>query len=180
MSSTQCPQPADCDFEEVDDNFEFCSWRNVNREIGAPVVKKIAAKAPFNNGSVITLKCKGNNKYWCAENGGNSYVVADRGDLAEWELFRIIYNDDNTISIKSLTNDKYVYIGSLQAYMYFTDILNDASKFNLITNQDGSYSLKNVLTTKYVSAKNFENIDYFLVCGNKGKNIIFGLIISTI
>jgi hypothetical protein len=114
MSTTPCSQPADCDFEEVDDNFEFCSWANVNREIGAPVLKqqKLSPKESFVNGSIISLKCKGNDKYWCAESGGNSYIVADRGELNAWELFRIIFNDDNSVSIISLTNDKYAYISS--------------------------------------------------------------------
>ena len=112
MSTTPCSQPADCDFEEVDDSFEFCSWANVNREIGAPALKqkKHSSKEAFVNGSIISLKCKGNDKYWCAENGGNSYIVADRGELNEWELFRIILNDDNSVSIISLTNNKYAYI----------------------------------------------------------------------
>ena len=174
MSSTPCPQPANCDFEEVDDKFEFCSWANVNREI-APVVKnqpKLNLKAPFDN-RTIALKCKGNNKYWCAESGGVSYVTADRGELWAWELFKIVSNDDNTVSIISLTNDKYTYIGSINSYMYFTNTLDASSKYELIANSDGSYSFKNILTDKYVSARNIPGIDYFLLCANKGKLLCF-------
>jgi len=128
MSSTPCSQPADCDFEEVDDKFELCSWANVNREIGAPALKQ-SSKA-FNNQSIVSLKCKGNNKYWCAEIGGDSYIVADRGELNEWELFRMNFNDDNTVSIISLTNDKYVYI-TATGYMYSTLFFNCLSMINL-------------------------------------------------
>ena len=170
MSSVQCPNPSDCDFEETDELFDFCSWSNINREL-APVATKtkfqLDAKAAPQNGSLISLKCKGNDKYWCAESGGASYIVADRGSLADWEVFRIVYNDDNTVSIISLTNDKYVYIGSIGAYMYLTTALSDMSKFNLILNDDGSYALKSVITGKYLTCKNFPTVDYFLLIANK-------------
>ena len=168
MSSVPCPQPADCDFEDTDEQFEFCSWSNVNREI-APVNSKfeIDPKAALLNGSLITLKSKGNNKYWCAESGGVSYVVADRGTIAEWELFKIFYNYDSTVSIVSLTNDKYVYISSAEAYMYFTTLIGDSSKFNIFANSDGTYALRNILTGKYVTSKKNANIDYFLLAANK-------------
>ena len=172
MSSTPCPQPADCDFEEVDDNFKFCSWANVNREIGAPVAKKsyeLTSKALPLNGSIVTLICKGTNNYWCAESGGNSYVVADRGELAAWELFKLFFNDDNTVSIVSMTNNKYVYLLSINSFMYLTYTLDDSSKFELVTNSDGSYGLRSIRTTKYVTGKNNPNINSFYLMANKGK-----------
>ena len=172
MSSTQCSSPANCDFEEVDDNFEFCSWANVNRELGPSrlVKKRIDSnpRASLVNGSLVTLTCKGNNLFWCAEAGGNSYIVADRGDLGEWELFKLYFNDDNTVSIMSMVNNKYAYLSSLNSYMYLTFNIDDSSKFELIANADNTYALRNKLTQKYVSAKNNPNINSFLLVANKG------------
>jgi hypothetical protein len=60
MSANSCPQPADCDFE--DDEFTLCTWLNVNRDAKPPRVRS-STNSRFTNGSLVSMTCKGNNKY---------------------------------------------------------------------------------------------------------------------
>lgn len=62
MSANSCPQPADCDFE--DDEFTLCTWLNVNRDAKPPRVRyEPSINSKFTNGTLVSITCKGNNKY---------------------------------------------------------------------------------------------------------------------
>ena len=65
MSTEKCPVSANCDFESTE--FELCTWLNdeekqkYNKKQLSP-----SAAAPISglpNGTIVTLRLKGNNKY---------------------------------------------------------------------------------------------------------------------
>ena len=58
--------------------------------------------------SLHSIRSKGTNKYVCADNYGNNPLVANRDSVAGWEKFQVVNNNDGTISILSIVNNKYV------------------------------------------------------------------------
>ena len=161
MSSTACTAPGNCDFEDGD--FEYCTWTNLNEK--SKNLKSIKEKAfSLTNNTLITLKCKGNNMYVCAENSGTNPLVASRESVFQgagsWEAFTYIKHEDGTFSLISSANDKYVS-GLTTGINYFdylhadqTTPLKNETRFILTQNQDGSYSFRSKINLKYVSASN--------------------------
>ena len=45
----------------------------------------------------FSIKATINNKYVCADNYGQSNLVANRDSAGAWEQFRVIYNSDGTV-----------------------------------------------------------------------------------
>ena len=59
-------------------------------------------------GGLIALRAHANNKYVCADNGGNSPLIANRTAVGSWEKFQVMNNADGSISLKANANGKYV------------------------------------------------------------------------
>ena len=115
------------------------------------------------NGTLITLKCKGNNLYVCAENGGANPLISNRDTAFQgddsWEAFTFIKHTDGTFSIISLANGKYVS-GLTTGISYFDylhadqDTSRNYTRYILTQNKDTSYSFRSTMNLKYVSASN--------------------------
>jgi hypothetical protein len=161
MSSRACTAPGNCDFEDTN-NYEYCTWMNLNEKSKRSKVNKVKAFT-LTNGTAIMLKCKGNNQYVCAENSGANPLVANRESAylgaGSWEAFTYIRHDDGTFSLISSANDKYVS-GLTTGIAYFDylhadqDTSRNYTRFILTQNQDGSYSFRSTMNLKYVSASN--------------------------
>lgn len=107
----------------------------------------------------ISLKSKANGKYVCADNGGNSPLIANRVVADTWEQFEIYVNSDKTISLKSMANFKFVMAsdsgnGPLVAR---GNVVDTWEKFFIIENPDSTISLKAYINGLFVSFENEGN-----------------------
>ncbi|CAF3612941.1 unnamed protein product [Rotaria sp. Silwood1] len=57
---------------------------------------------------VIALRSNANGKFVCAENAGNSPLVANRDCASGWETFDLIILNENNVALKSHANGQYV------------------------------------------------------------------------
>ena len=154
MSPKECSSIGNCDFE--DDTYELCTWTNTNEK-----TKKSIPKTPFNliNGTLISIKCKGNNKYVSAAGAGLNPLIADKSDVLSWEIFKYIKNDDGTSSIIAMVNGKFVSgltTGLIPFDYMHADQLTQTmyTNYELILNADDSYSFRSPINKKFVSASN--------------------------
>jgi xyloglucan-specific endo-beta-1,4-glucanase len=58
--------------------------------------------------TTITLKALANSKYVCADNGGDSALIANRTSISDWEKFTVSKNSDGSYSFKSKVNGQFV------------------------------------------------------------------------
>ena len=56
----------------------------------------------------VALRSKANNLYVCAENSGNSPLVANRASAGPWETFTLVNNGDGSVSLRAQVNGRYV------------------------------------------------------------------------
>jgi hypothetical protein len=59
-------------------------------------------------GHTIALQSRANGKYVCADNGGNSALIANRTTYGAWEQFNVINAGNGYVALQSLANNKYV------------------------------------------------------------------------
>lgn len=127
----------------------------------------------LNTGDLISIRSKVNNKFICVNNKGELIASSDyiSFESDSCEIFKIIDNNDNTVSFNSITNYKYISINKNNSLLIVDsdEIENDSQKFEmLLVNKDGSYALRNKLNLKYVCAEN--NADEALVADRNFAN----------
>ena len=104
----------------------------------------------------VGFKSMANSKYVCAEDGGNTPLIANRSYVGHWESFDLIYNNDGTISLHAKANNKYVSLESnLTLIANKSTIAGDNEKFYMILNDNGTVSFKSKANGKYVCAENW-------------------------
>ncbi|CAF4033219.1 unnamed protein product [Rotaria sp. Silwood1] len=63
---------------------------------------------PIIKSKVVALQSNANGKFVCAENAGNSALVANRDSPSSWEKFDLIILNENNVALKSHANGQYV------------------------------------------------------------------------
>ena len=128
-----------------------------NAAIGAPCTCNGGAGGgsgiPY--GSIISLQANANKKFVTAENGGNSYLIANRTAVGAWEQFEVVNAGGGYVALKALVNNKYVVAenaGTTWLYSNRTAI-GLWEKFSWINNSDGTVSLKALVNNLYVTAE---------------------------
>ncbi|MBN1411078.1 MAG: transglycosylase SLT domain-containing protein [Spirochaetales bacterium] len=105
---------------------------------------------------IITLKSMANGMFVCAENGGASPLIANRGAANTWEQFNRIYNSDGTISLIAQANGRYVCAENAGAGSLIANrtAVGTWEKFRQVSNGDGTISLLSMANNRYVCAEN--------------------------
>lgn len=130
------------------------TYNNMRTKLPGTVV--MADKA-FDDNSYFSIKAGINGKYVCAEDYGESALVADRSSGGEWEQFRVIYNSDGTVSFQSRANNKYLCAvfddtDSENPILPRSNQIGTWEKFYLEQNSDGTYALRTYVNNYYVQA----------------------------
>ncbi len=117
----------------------------------------VFADKALTDADYFSMKATINNKYVCADNYGESNLIANRDSAGAWEQFRVIYNADGTVSFQSRANNKY-----LCAVFDDTDTENPViprsnaigtwEKFYVEQQSDGTYALRTYVNDYYVQA----------------------------
>lgn len=128
----------------------------------------------MNNGDLVSIKAKANNKYICSA-PDSLFLIASSDTVSlntdSCEIFKITINEnEGTVSFNSITNYKFFTLNKKNFNLMATknQIESDGEKFEMILNQDGSFSLKSKLNRKYVCAEN--NGDSALVANRNFAN----------
>lgn len=106
-------------------------------------------------GSTISLQANANKKFVVAENGGNSYLIANRTAVGGWEQFEVVNAGGGYVALKALVNNKYVVAengGTTWLYSNRTAI-GPWEKFSWINNSDGTVSFRAMVNNMYVTAE---------------------------
>jgi hypothetical protein len=119
-------------------------------------------KIQLNNGDLVSIKSKANNKFVCAIIIDNStLLIASSRSVAleteSCEIFILVFNNDSerTVSFNSAANNKYISVGR-QGFVLGVNKINknnESEKFIMKKNTDGSYSLISKLNNQYVCAE---------------------------
>lgn len=107
----------------------------------------------------ITLKSVINNKYVCADNYGNDYLIANRNGYDTWETFELFNLDHGLVALKSLANDKYVCVDLEGDNLLLAngESVDLTSTFELIELGNDQIALRSLANNQYVCAENFGN-----------------------
>ena len=124
-----------------------------NDKTSAIVIEKVE-KADFNNSNAYITSIA-NGQVVCAENGGSETIVANRSSCGgAWETFQIVNNDDGTVSLRSVSNGKYVcaVIDEKNQLLPRSGSIGTWEKFIIEKISDGEYALYSLANGKYVQA----------------------------
>ena len=124
-----------------------------NDKTSAIVIEKVE-KADFNNSNAYITSIA-NGQVVCAENGGIETIVANRSSCGgAWETFQIVNNDDGTVSLRSVSNGKYVcaVIDEKNQLLPRSGSIGTWEKFIIEKISDGEYALYSLANGKYVQA----------------------------
>jgi type 1 glutamine amidotransferase len=86
-------------------------------------------------GGNVALRSTANNMYVCAENAGNSPLIANRAAAGSWETFARVTNADGTVSLRATVNNKYVTAENAGAAPLIANraAIGTWEKFDLVT-----------------------------------------------
>ena len=124
-----------------------------NDKTSAIVIEKVE-KADFNNSNAYITSIA-NGQVVCAENGGSETIVANRSSCGgAWETFQIVNNNDGTVSLRSVSNGKYVcaVIDENNQLLPRSERVGIWEKFIIEKISDGEYALYSLANGKYVQA----------------------------
>jgi beta-glucanase (GH16 family) len=110
-------------------------------------------------GDTIVLQSLSNNKYVCADNGGNSPLIANRTSYSTWEQFKVIDVGGGHIALQSLANNLYVCAdnGGNSPLIANRSTYSTWEQFNVIDAGGGHIALQSLSNNKYVCADNGGN-----------------------
>ena len=124
-----------------------------NDKTSAIVIEKVE-KADFNNSNAYITSIA-NGQVVCAENGGSETIVANRSSCGgAWETFQIVNNNDGTVSLRSVSNGKYVcaVIDENNQLLPRSESVGTWEKFIIEKISNGEYALYSLANGKYVQA----------------------------
>ena len=124
-----------------------------NDKTSSIIIEKVD-RVNFNNADTYITSIA-NGKVVCAENGGSDAIVANRSSCGgAWESFQIVTNDDGTVSLRSVSNGKYVcaVIDEKCQLLPRSDSIGTWEKFIIEKISDGEYALYSIANGKYVQA----------------------------
>ena len=114
-------------------------------------------KATKDNQGYFFLKSDASNQYAMCKNGSSdTTIVATSDNRGEWEQFKIIKNDDGTVSFKSLVSGKYICMVSEGAYLTAsTSAIYNGEKFVIErykedTSKNKHFAIRSIANGKYL------------------------------
>lgn len=130
------------------------TYNNLSKKFPGTIVK---ADSAYTNDSFMAIKASINNKYVCADNYGQSKLLADRDSYGEWEEFKVVKNNDGTYSFLSRANNKYLCAifddaDTENPIRARSSKISDWEKFYIEKQSDGTYALRTYTNNKYVQA----------------------------
>jgi hypothetical protein len=110
-------------------------------------------------GHTIALQSLANNLYVCADNNGNSPLIANRGTYGLWEEYNVIDAGNGHIALQSLSNNKYVCADNAGNSPLIANRTSYSSweEYNVINAGGGHIALQSLSNNKYVCADNAGN-----------------------
>ena len=114
-------------------------------------------KATKDNQGYFFLKSDASNQYAMCKNGSSDTTIdATSDNRGEWEQFKIIKNDDGTVSFKSLVSGKYICMVSEGAYLTAsTSAIYNGEKFVIErykedTSKNKHFAIRSIANRKYL------------------------------
>jgi len=114
-------------------------------------------KATKDDQGYFFLKSDASNQYAMCKNGSSdTTIVATSDNRGEWEQFKIIKNDDGTVSFKSLVSGKYICMVSEGAYLTAsTSAIHNGEKFVIEryaedTSKNKQFAIRSIANGKYL------------------------------
>ena len=114
-------------------------------------------KATKDDQGYFFLKSDASNQYAKCKNGSSdTTIVATSDNRDEWEQFKIIKNDDGTVSFKSLVSGKYICMVSEGAYLTAsTSAIYNGEKFVIEryaedTSKNKQFAIRSIANGKYL------------------------------
>ena len=114
-------------------------------------------KATKDDQGYFFLKSDASNQYAMCKNGSSdTTIVATSDNRGEWEQFKIIKNDDGTVSFKSLVSGKYICMVSEGAYLTAsTSAIYTGEKFVIErykedTSKNKHFAIRSIANRKYL------------------------------
>jgi hypothetical protein len=103
----------------------------------------------------VAIKSGINNKYVCAESGGNKPLIANRDAVSTWETFELMPQSDGTVAFRSQVNNKYVTAesGGTEPLIANRSAIGLWEKFTLKDAGLGYIALNASVNGKYVTAE---------------------------
>jgi dienelactone hydrolase len=113
-----------------------------------------AVLTPSAGATVVSLRCRANNSYVCAENAGASPLVANRAAVGPWERFDLVDLGAGAVALRAHTNNQYVCAENAGASPLVANraAVGPWETFHRTANADGSVSLRAEINGRYVSA----------------------------
>ncbi|ACV80467.1 hypothetical protein Namu_4178 [Nakamurella multipartita DSM 44233] len=107
------------------------------------------------SGTRVTLRSLANNKFVCADNGGASELIANRGVAQAWEQFMMINRGGSAVALRSMANNMYVCAdnGGASPLIANRSSVLGWETFDLIRNSNGTVSLRSWANGKFVCAE---------------------------
>ena len=114
-------------------------------------------KATKDDQGYFFLKSDASNQYaMCKKGSSDTTIVATSDNRDEWEQFKIIKNDDGTVSFKSLVSGKYICMVSEGAYLTAnTSAIYNGEKFVIEryaedTSKNKQFAIRSIANGKYL------------------------------
>jgi subtilisin family serine protease len=121
-----------------------------------PAAAPAPAPAPSAIPSVVSLRARVNARYVCADNGGASPLIANRGAVGAWETYTVIDAGNGYIALRAHANGRIVVAenGGASPLVANRTAVGPWEMFQLIRNSDGSVSLRSYINGRIVVAEN--------------------------
>ena len=115
----------------------------------------------------IKLKSGITNKYVCADNYGESNLIANRDSTGNWEHFLFYNNNDGTISIQSRANNKFLCAvfddnNKKNPIIARSNHIQDWEKFYVENINNGKIAFRTFINNKYIQVNPYDKQLYAL------------------
>ena len=115
----------------------------------------------------IKLKSGITNKYVCADNYGESNLIANRDSTGNWEHFLFYNNSDGTISIQSRANNKFLCAvfddnNKKNPIIARSNHIQDWEKFYVENINNGKIAFRTFINNKYIQVNPYDKQLYAL------------------
>ena len=115
----------------------------------------------------IKLKSGITNKYVCADNYGESNLIANRDSTGNWEHFLFYNNSDGTISIQARANNKFLcavfdHNNKKNPIIARSNHIQDWEKFYVENINNGKIAFRTFINNKYIQVNPYDKQLYAL------------------
>jgi hypothetical protein len=141
---------------EDDSDNRFNAMGHPNRDGAKEYARTIeGSTVTLLNLPTVALQAAANNKYVCAENGGNLPLIANRGAIGSWETFDLIDLGNNNVALLAV-NGKFVCAenGGNLPLIANRGAIDSWETFDLIDLGNNNVALRAHANNKFVCADN--------------------------